>query len=94
MFFAAKETVERWAAAKDAKAEARGREEGREAGRKEGREEGWKEGREEGRKQGREEGRKQGREEARKQVIALLEEHNVQLPPELLRRLNGDEDPS
>ena len=66
MFFAAKETVERWAAAKDAKAEARGREEGR----------------------------KQGREEARKQVIALLEEHNVQLPPELLRRLNGDEDPS
>lgn len=86
MFFAAKETVERWAAAKDAKAEARGREEGREAGRKEGREEG--------RKQGREEGRKQGREEARKQVIALLEEHNVQLPPELLRRLNGDEDPS
>ena len=78
MFFAAKETVERWAAAKDAKAEARGREEGREAGRKEGREKG----------------RKQGREEARKQVIALLEEHNVQLSPELLRSLNGDEDPS
>ena len=74
MFFAAKETIERWAAAKDAKAEARGRQEGRE--------------------EGREEGRKQGREEARKQVIALLEEHNVQLPPELLRRLNGDEDPS
>ena len=54
MFFAAKETVERWAAAKDAKAEARGREEGR------------------------------------MEIVALLEEHNVQLPPELLRKLNGD----
>ena len=52
MFFAARETVERWAAAKDAKAEARGRE----------------------------------------QVIALLKEHNVQLPPEVLRRLNGNQD--
>ena len=62
MFFAAKETVERWAAAKDAKAEARGREEGREEGRME--------------------------------IVALLEEHNVQLPPELLRKLNGKEDPN
>ena len=33
MFFAAKETVERWAAAKDAKAEARGREQGVQVGR-------------------------------------------------------------
>ena len=62
MFFAAKETVERWAAAKDAKAEARGREEGREEGRME--------------------------------IVALLEEHNVQLPLELLRKLNGKEDPN
>lgn len=62
MFFAARETVELWAAAKDAKAEARGRE--------------------------------QGREEARKQVVALLEENNVQLPPEILRKLNGDAEPS
>ena len=77
MFFAARETVERWAAGKDAKAEARGREQGR------------KEGREEGREQG----RKEGREEARKQVVALLEEHNVQLPPEVLRKLNGDAEP-
>ena len=74
MFFAARETVERWAAAKDAKAEARGREQGRQ--------------------QGREEGRQQGREEARKQVVALLEEHNVQLPPEVLRKLNGDAEPN
>ena len=62
MFFAAKETVERWAAAKDAKAEARGR--------------------------------KEGREEGRMEIVALLEEHNVQLPPELLRKLNGKEDPN
>ena len=56
MFFAARETVERWAAAKDAKARA------------------------------------QGRKEGRKEVVALLEEHNVPLPPELLHKLNGDED--
>ena len=54
MFFAARETVERWAAAKDAKARA------------------------------------QGRMEGRKEVVALLEHHNVQLPPEILRKLNGD----
>lgn len=53
MFFAARETVERWAAAKDAKARAQGR----------------------------------------KEIIALLKEHNVQLPPELLRKLNGDAGP-
>lgn len=70
MFFAARETVELWAAAKDTKAEARGR------------------------KQGREQGRKEGREEARKLVVALLEEHNVQLPPEVLRKLNGDAEPN
>ena len=66
MFFAARGTVERWAAAKDTKAEARGREQGR----------------------------KQGREECRKQIVALLEEHNVQLPPEILRKLNGDGEPN
>ena len=43
---------------------------------------------------GREQGRKEGREEARKQVVALLEEHNVQLPPEILRKLNGDAEPN
>ena len=42
MFFAARETVERWAAGKDAKAEARGREQGRKQGREEGREQGRK----------------------------------------------------
>ncbi|MDE2958569.1 MAG: hypothetical protein OXU28_00755 [Chloroflexota bacterium] len=52
MFFAARETVERWAAAKDAKA----------------------------------------RDQGRKEIIALLKEHNVQLPPEVLRKLNGNED--
>lgn len=66
MFLAARETVERWAAAKDAKAEARGREEGRE----------------------------KGREEGRKEIVALLEEHNVQLPPDILRKLNGDAEPN
>ena len=58
MFFAARETVERWAAAKDAKARA------------------------------------QGRMEGRKEVVALLEEHNVQLPPEVLRKLNGSAEPN
>ena len=62
MFFAARETVERWAAAKDAKAEARGRE--------------------------------QGREQGRKEIVALLKEHNVPLPPEVLRKLNGDAEPN
>ena len=52
MFFAARETVERWAAAKDAKA----------------------------------------RDQGRKEVVALLKEHNVPLPPELLRKLNGNND--
>ena len=62
MFFAAKETVERWAAAKDAKAEARGRE--------------------------------KGREEGRREIVALLEEHNVPLSPDILRKLNGDAEPN
>lgn len=70
MFFAAKETVERWAAAKDAKAVARG----------------LAKGREEGRKQGREEGREIGRRE----IVELLKQHNVELPPEVMRSLNGD----
>ncbi len=34
----------------------------------------------------REEGREQGREE----IVALLKEHDIELPPEVLRRLNGD----
>ena len=62
MFFAARETVERWAAAKDAKARAQGR--------------------------------REGRKEGRKEVVALLEEHNVPLPPEVLRKLNGDAEPN
>ena len=45
-------------------------------------------GREEGRKVGREE----GREEGRREIAALLKEHNVELPPEVLHRLNGDAD--
>ncbi len=78
MFFAARETVERWAAAKDAKAEARGREEGRQQGHEEGRVEG----------------REEGREEGRKEIFALLEGHSVQLPPEILRKLNGGAEPN
>ena len=58
MFFAARETVERWAAAKDAKARA------------------------------------QGREQGRKEIVALLKEHNVPLPPEVLRKLNGNAEPN
>ena len=64
MFFAAKDTVERWSRAKDEKAMAKGREEGR----------------------------KEGREEGRREIAALLKEHNVELPPEVLHRLNGDRD--
>ena len=60
MFFAAKDTVERWSQAKDEKAMAKGRE----VGRKEGRQE----------------------------IVALLKEHDVPLPPEVLDRLNGDGD--
>ncbi len=72
MFFAAKDTVERWSRAKDEKARAKGMEKGREEGRKEGREE--------------------GKEEARREIAALLKEHNVELPPDVLHRLNGDRD--
>ena len=35
-----------------------------------------------------------GREQVRKQVVALIEEHYVQLPPDILRELNGDADPN
>ena len=86
MIFAAKETVDRWSRAKDAKAMAKGRE----VGRKEGIEEGRAEGREKGREEGREQGREEGREQGRREIVALLKEHDIQLPPEVLRRLNGD----
>jgi len=65
MFFAAKDTVERWSRAKDEKAMAKGREEGRT------------------------EGRKEGRDAGRGEIVALLKEHNVQLPPEVISKLNG-----
>ena len=62
MFFAAKDTVERWARAKDEKAAAKGLEQGLAKGRK----------------------------EERERIVALLKEHDVQLPPEILSQLNGD----
>ena len=65
MFFAAKDTVERWSRAKDEKAMAKGREEGRK------------------------EGRKEGREARQAEIVALLKEHDVQLPPEVISKLNG-----
>lgn len=43
-----------------------------------------------GREKGREEGRKEGREEGRKEIVALLKEHDVQLPQDVIDRLNGD----
>ena len=57
MFFAAKDTIERWSRAKDEKVMAKGRAEGRAAGRAE--------------------------------IVALLKEHDVQLPQEVLSKLNG-----
>lgn len=57
MFFAAKDTVERWARAKDERAIAKGLE--------------------------------QGRKEERERIAALLKEHDVRLPPEILSQLNG-----
>ena len=38
---------------------------------------------------GREEGRKEGREAGRAEIVALLKEHDVQLPPEVISKLNG-----
>ena len=35
-------------------------------------------------------GREKGREEGRREIVALLKEHDVQLPPEVLSKLNGD----
>ena len=85
MILAAIDTYSKWTQAREAKAKAReeeaiarGREEGREAGREAGREEG------------REEGREAGREEGRNEIVALLQEHDVQLPQEVLSKLNGD----
>ena len=37
-------------------------------------------------------GREEGRKEARREIAALLKEHNVELPSEVLHRLNGDRD--
>ena len=62
MFFAAKDTVERWARAKDERAIAKGLEQGLAKGRK----------------------------EERERIAALLKEHDVRLPPEILSQLNGD----
>ena len=45
--------------------------------------------REKGRKEGIEVGRAEGREAGRAEMVALLKEHNVQLPPEVLSKLNG-----
>ena len=38
---------------------------------------------------GREEGREEGREARQAEIVALLKEHNVRLPPEVLSKLNG-----
>ena len=81
VILAAIDTYSKWTQAREAKAKAReekaiarGREEGREAGREEGREAG----------------REEGREEGRNEIVALLQEHDVQLPQEVLSKLNGD----
>ena len=68
LFWSAKDTVERWSQAKDAKAMAKGRE------------------------QGLAQGLEAGRKEERQEIVALLKEHDVPLPPEVLNRLNGDGD--
>ncbi|MDE2683675.1 MAG: hypothetical protein OXI54_05945 [Chloroflexota bacterium] len=36
-----------------------------------------------------EEGRKEGRAAGRAEIVALLKEHDVQMPPEVLSKLNG-----
>ena len=41
---------------------------------------------------GMEQGLEEGRKEGRREIVALLKEHDVPLPPEVLRRLNGDGD--
>ena len=38
---------------------------------------------------GRTEGREAGRTAGRAEIVALLKEHNVELPPEVLNKLNG-----
>lgn len=76
MFFAAKDTVERWSRAKDEKAMAKGREEGRK----------------EGLKQGIKQGLERGRKDERERIAVLLEESGVPLPPEVLRSLGGEDE--
>lgn len=76
MFFAAKEAAENWSRARNEKAMARGREEGRK----------------EGIKQGIERGLERGRKDERERIAVLLEESGVTLPPEVLRRLDGEDE--
>ena len=65
----------------------------RSEGREEGREQGREEGREQGREEGREEGRQQGREQGRQEVLRQLAEQNIHLPQELLKEINGPNEP-
>ena len=78
--------------------------EGKEAGRREGREKALREGRAEGIndgirqgltegvREGFREGLREGRREERERNIKLMKRHGVQLPPEMLYDLLGDDD--
>ena len=49
-------------------------------------------GREEGRKEGIKQGLERGRKDERERIAVLLEESGVTLPPEVLRRLDGEDE--
>ena len=64
----------------------------RSEGREQGREQGLKEGLELARKE-REQGRQEGREAGRQEVLKQLAEQNIDLPQELLKEINGPNEP-
>lgn len=105
VIFAAKEAVEKRAMEKGRREGHRdglqeGRQEGLQAGRQEGRQEGLQEGREEGLQAGRQEGRQEGLQEGlqegqqkeRERIAQALEQHGVDLPPELARIIARESD--
>ena len=55
-----------------------------------GRKVGLEEGRQEGLEEGRHEGLEKGRQEERERLVQALEQHGVEIPPEVARMLNGE----
>ena len=85
VIFAAKEAVEK-------RAMERGRRVGIQEGRQEGLQEGRQEGLQEGRQEGLQEGLQEGRQEERERIEQILEQHGVEIPPEVAEMIARESD--